>query len=238
MLLTAPLLWAAACPCSCVAQAPTSEVDVIQEADPRFLQVGILLRKRMRLGAPCYGCPPRQLSNAAPRPLPSRLRLRLPFLSLQRNIVLKQFRGIPMADLEMIMPEKKVSRHSQAGKRAGAQTGLAVAGSISHSILVVGAARTWARRCWVPDVARRLLPEGPGHACMPEPALESLGEPQTSPNCAHPCPPACLPARPPARPQVFVPPKVFVEMAVTLIGGLAAMLSGGLKRWSQTVPGG
>lgn len=30
-------------------------------------------------------------------------------LQLQRNIVLKQFRGIPLADLEMVMPEKRVS---------------------------------------------------------------------------------------------------------------------------------
>ncbi|KAL4427112.1 hypothetical protein ABPG77_001116 [Micractinium sp. CCAP 211/92] len=42
---------------------PASEVDVVKEADPKFMQ---------------------------------------------RNIVLKQFRGIPMADLEMVMPEKKV----------------------------------------------------------------------------------------------------------------------------------
>jgi hypothetical protein len=27
---------------------------------------------------------------------------------MQRNIVLKQFRGIPLADLEMVMPEKRV----------------------------------------------------------------------------------------------------------------------------------
>lgn len=27
---------------------------------------------------------------------------------MQRNIVLKQFRGIPLADLEMVMPEKQV----------------------------------------------------------------------------------------------------------------------------------
>ena len=54
-------------------------------------------------------------------------------LHLQRNIELKQFRGIPIADLELVMPEKKV----------------------------------------------------------------------------------------------FVPPKVFVEMAVTLIGGLVAMMAGG-----------
>jgi hypothetical protein len=27
---------------------------------------------------------------------------------VQRNIQLRQFRGIPMADLEMLMPEKKV----------------------------------------------------------------------------------------------------------------------------------
>ena len=63
--MTAPLLCAAAWPVCCrlapacvLAQAPASEVDVIQEADPRFLQVGVLLRKRMRLGALCYGCPP------------------------------------------------------------------------------------------------------------------------------------------------------------------------------------
>lgn len=43
--------------------APASEVDVVKEADPKFMQ---------------------------------------------RNIVLKQFRGIPLADLELVMPEKKV----------------------------------------------------------------------------------------------------------------------------------
>jgi hypothetical protein len=32
----------------------------------------------------------------------------LPSLHAQRNIVLKQFRGIPLADLEMVMPEKRV----------------------------------------------------------------------------------------------------------------------------------
>lgn len=37
----------------------------------------------------------------------ARLRVFVP-CPLQRNIQLRQFRGIPMADLEMIMPEKKV----------------------------------------------------------------------------------------------------------------------------------
>ncbi|PSC73998.1 ammonium transporter [Micractinium conductrix] len=45
------------------APAPANEVDIIQEANPKFMQ---------------------------------------------RNIVLKQFRGIPLADLEMVMPEKKI----------------------------------------------------------------------------------------------------------------------------------
>ena len=142
-------------------------------------------------------------------PTPSR-----PLCLLQRNIVLKQFRGIPMADLEMVMPEKKVSW--QAGRLPRLLTTACMAlhapvhgagRGVWHSSFT-GSAPHWGSRNQVPFAP----------CCLP-PCLPRL--------------PACLtrlPARPPCLPplQVFVPPKVFVEMAVTLIGGLAAMFSGGV----------
>ena len=170
----------ALCPPPLHKQAPASEVDVIVNADPKFRQAS----RRRPLLPPLpfllpFPPPPPPTARSAcadasaapaamPRGagarmvLPNRTQLRLlwrsPFLTpcpppppptttspppppppppdslhLQRNIELKQFRGIPIADLELVMPEKKV----------------------------------------------------------------------------------------------FVPPKVFVEMAVTLIGGLVAMMAGG-----------
>jgi hypothetical protein len=133
-------------------QAPASEMEVVQEADPKFMQVGGVCWEQGRGGrgeggtgpacgvgpvnvrGPCWHdnwpprnhrvlpaatCPPTSEHAAHDRSLPTPMhhihtythtsrRHCHPRPCPQRNIQLHQFRGIPMADLELVMPEKRV----------------------------------------------------------------------------------------------------------------------------------